>query len=241
MRSTRFSYSFASKKKHEKYEKESKEHKKKKYSKNPKNHDDEEFDLEDLGLDKFSSFDEEDDYTVNEYYLYNDISIKSVQGLLKFIKNAEKRWQMFLLETSDIVEKAEPKPLKIYINSNGGDVFAAIPIIDAITNCSIPIHTYIEGMAASAASLISMVGHKRFITKNSFMLIHELRTGVQGTYSDIMDEKENCDKLMAVIKKIYLNKTAGKLENEVMEKILKRDIILTAEECANYGLVDEIL
>jgi len=96
-------------------------------------------------------------------------------------------------------------------------------------------------MAASAASLISMMGHKRFITKNSFMLIHELRTGVQGTYSDIMDEKENCDKLMDVIKKIYLEKTKGNLENDTLEKILKRDIILTSEECKNYGLVDEII
>jgi ATP-dependent Clp endopeptidase proteolytic subunit ClpP len=199
------------------------------------------FEEEDLEIDDFTLEKEEEDYTINEYYLYNDITMNSIQGLLKFIKNAEKRWQLFLLETADIIEKAEPKPLKIYINSNGGDVFAAIPLIDAITNCSLPVHTYIEGMAASAASLISMVGHKRFITKNSFMLIHELRTGVQGTYSDIMDEKENCDKLMNVIKNIYLEKTKGKLEIDIMEKILKRDIILTAEECFNYGLVDSIM
>jgi ATP-dependent Clp endopeptidase proteolytic subunit ClpP len=184
---------------------------------------------------------DDEDYTINEYYLYNDISMKSIQGLLKFIKNAEKRWKLFLLETSDIMENATPKPLKIFINSNGGDVFAAIPLIDAITNCPVPIHTFVEGMAASAASLLSMMGHKRFITKNSFMLIHELRTGVQGTYSDIMDEKENCDKLMDVIKKIYLEKTKGNLESDTLEKILKRDIILTSEECKTYGLVDEII
>ena len=102
---------------------------------------------------------DDEDYTVNEYYLYNDISMKSIQGLLKFIKNGEKRWKLFLLETSDIIENATPKPLKIFINSNGGDVFAAIPLIDAISNSSIPIHTFIEGIAASAASLISMMGH----------------------------------------------------------------------------------
>ncbi len=69
-------------------------------------------------------------------------------------KNAEKRWKNFLTDNSDLIESAQPKPLKIYINSNGGDVFAAIPLIDAITNCTIPIHTYIEGIAASSASLI---------------------------------------------------------------------------------------
>lgn len=230
----RFSYSFSSRKKPSKREEPSSPIDKKR----KKRLDDEDMYFEDNDI---TDFNEEDDYTVNEYYLYSDISMKSIQGLLKFIKNAEKRWKLFLLETADLVEKAEPKPLKIFINSNGGDVFAAIPLIDAIKNCHIPVHTYVEGMAASAASLISMVGHKRYITKNSFMLIHELRTGVQGTYSDIMDEKENCDKLMDVIKKIYLERTSGKLEATVLEKILKRDIILTSEECLNYGLVDEII
>ena len=181
------------------------------------------------------------DNNINEYYLYNDITIKSIQGLLKFIKNAEKRWNLFLLETYDIIDKVEPKPLKIFINSNGGEIFAAIPIIDAIKNSKIPIHTYIEGIASSASSLISTVGHKRFITKNSFMLIHELRSGVQGTYSNITDEKENCDKLMIVIKNIYIEKSNGKLKTTILDNVLKRDIILSPEECLNYGLVDEII
>jgi len=230
---SRFKYNYSLGKKTPKKEQPLDKKKKKKQC----NDEDDEYYVEDQALD----LNEEDDYNINEYYLYNDISMKSIQGLLKFIKNAEKRWKYFLLETSEIMEKAKPKPLKIYINSNGGDVFAAIPLIDAIKNSSIPIHTYVEGMAASAASLISMMGHRRFITKNSFMLIHELRTGVQGTYSDIMDEKENCDKLMAVIKKIYLERTAGKLEADTLEKILKRDIILTSDECKSYGLVDEII
>jgi ATP-dependent protease ClpP protease subunit len=106
---------------------------------------------------------EDNNQSPNEYYLYSDITVNSVMGLLKFIKNAEKRWNNFLLENFDIVEKAEPKPLKIYINSEGGEIFAAIPLIDAITNSKIPIHTYIEGIAASAASLISMSGSKNHI------------------------------------------------------------------------------
>ncbi len=178
--------------------------------------------------------------SLNEYYLYSEISTASVMGLLKFIKNAERRWNDFLLENYDIVENANPKPLKIYINSEGGEIFAAIPLIDAITNSKIPIHTYIEGIAASAASLISMAGHKRFITPNSFMLIHELRTGVEGTYSNLTDERENCDKLMGVIINFYKKKTQGKLDNEFLQSILKRDIILSASECVSYGLVDEI-
>lgn len=189
-----------------------------------------------IGADEPSNLDQ----SPNEYYLYSDISTSSVMGLLKFIKSAERRWNDFMLENYDIVEKAEPKPLKIYINSEGGEIFAAIPLIDAITNSKIPIHTYIEGIAASAASLISMAGHKRFITPNSFMLIHELRTGVEGTYSNLTDERENCDKLMGVITNFYRKKTQGKLSDSILHSILKRDIILSATECVGYGLVDEI-
>ena len=184
---------------------------------------------------------EDNNQSPNEYYLYSDITVNSVMGLLKFIKNAEKRWNNFLLENFDIVEKADPKPLKIYINSEGGEIFAAIPLIDAITNSKIPIHTYIEGIAASAASLISMSGHKRYITTNSFMLIHELRTGVEGTYSNLTDERDNCDKLMSVITNFYKKKTEDKFSNEMLQSILKRDIILSSNECLAFGLVDEIV
>lgn len=177
----------------------------------------------------------------NEFYLYDDITISSVNKILKAIKEAEKRWNEFLFEFSDIIESAQPKPIKIYINSNGGDIFGAIPLIDAISNCKIPVETYVEGIAASAASLISLVGHKRFITKNSFMLIHELRSGIEGTYSDIIEEKENCDKIMNIIKNMYLEKTNGKMEKKTLNKILKKDILLSSSECLNYGLVDEIL
>jgi ATP-dependent Clp protease protease subunit len=200
-------------------------------------------DIEEEVLDNLMSpeiLNEQDDYNNNEYFLYSDISISSVMNILKFIKNAEKRWKSFLADYDDLIENANPKPLKIFINSNGGEIFAAIPLIDAIKNCSIPVYTYIEGIAASAASLISMAGHKRFMTKNSFMLIHELRTGVEGKYSDIMDEKENCDKLMNVIRDIYLEKTAGKLNKEFLDRTLKRDILLSSSECLDVGLVDEI-
>ncbi len=216
--------------------------KKIKTKKTPKAEDEEvEIPLESLLGLQGQETDETEDYTINEYYLYNDISIKTVMGLVKFIKNAEKRWKKFMIENSDLIESAQPKPLKIYINSNGGEVFAAIPLIDAITNCTIPIHTYVEGIAASSASLIAMAGHKRFITKNSFMLIHELRSGVEGTYSNITDELENCNKLMKVIKDFYIQRTKGSLTNDYLQEILKRDLILDSSECLKLGLIDELI
>lgn len=185
--------------------------------------------------------DNNNDILKNEFYLYDDITNNTINNILKAIKNAHKRWNDFLFEFNDFVETAVPKPIKIFINSNGGDIFAAIPLIDAIQNSKIPIETYVEGIAASAASLISIVGHKRFITKNSFMLIHELRSGIEGTYSDIIEEKDNCSKIMKIIKNIYLDKTSGKLTNTKLNKILKKDILLSSKECLQFGFIDQII
>jgi ATP-dependent protease ClpP protease subunit len=73
------------------------------------------------------------------------------------------------------------------------------------------------------------------------MLIHELRTGVEGTYSNLTDERDNCDKLMSVITNFYKKKTEDKFSNEMLQSILKRDIILSSNECLDFGLVDQIV
>merc|ERR1711943_38874 len=126
--------------------------------------------------------------------------------LNKFIKSRQKELVKFTDKYKDIILDINPQPINIYIQSNGGDLHAVLPVVDLISSLKnvIPIHTYVEGIAASAASLLSSVGHKRFITKNSFLLIHELRTQVQGTFSNFRDESHNCNLIMEKIKEIYL-------------------------------------
>ena len=102
-----------------------------------------------------------------------------------------------------------------------------------------PVYTYIDGFAASAATLISVVGKKRFITKNSLMLIHQLSGSDSGKYDELQDQMSNMKVLMDMIENIYLNHTYIQL-NE-LEILLKKDIWLNAETCLKFGLVDEIL
>ena len=79
----------------------------------------------------------------------------------------------------------------------------------------------------------------RIIRRNSFMLIHQLSGGVWGTYEDIVDNKKNCDRLMKMIKNIYLEHT--RIPKKKLDSILKTDIWLDAKQCLDYGLVDEII
>jgi len=130
-------------------------------------------------------------------------------------------------------------PIKLHINSLGGYLYDAMAGIDAIHRCVIPVHTVVEGVAASAATLMSVHGAKRYITKNSFMLIHQLRNIFWGKYEDLKDEMENSEAFMKRIRNIY--RTYTEVPEDQLNEILKHDLWWDAEKCLEYKLVDEIV
>ena len=77
------------------------------------------------------------------------------------------------------------------------------------------------------------------MTKNSQMLIHQLSAGTKGKYSEIKDENENLDNLMNFIINQYITNT--KLDKNILDNLLKRDIWLDSSTCLQYGLIDKIL
>ena len=72
------------------------------------------------------------------------------------------------------------RPILLEINSNGGLIHEAFAVVDTIKHLSIPVHTICKGYTASAATLITLAGSKRYITKNSYFLIHELSDEITG-------------------------------------------------------------
>ena len=116
--------------------------------------------------------------------------------------------------------------------------FAALSTIDTIKNLKIPVVSIIEGGAASAATMISVVCAHRVIYKNSYMLIHQLSSGCWGKMNQLEDEMENLKKLMSRIKLIYKEHT--KIEDDDLDSILKHDLWWDSKKCKNTGLVDEI-
>ena len=133
----------------------------------------------------------------------------------------------------------EKIPISLHIQSYGGMLMPVFYVCDVMKNLDTPVHTYIDGYAASAATLMSVCGDKRYITRFSRMLIHQLSTGHKGKSSEIEDQMENMLLLMDDIRKIYLENT--KLELDELDKLLRRDLWLNSSRCLEYGLVDEIL
>jgi ATP-dependent protease ClpP protease subunit len=127
----------------------------------------------------------------------------------------------------------------IHINSYGGSVFAGLAAVDYIRKSETPITSVIDGCAASAATMMSIVANHRLIHENSFMLIHQLSSGMWGKYEELQDDMKNNDLLMKTIKSLYQEHT--KIPKTKLSQILKHDLWFDAKTCLKYGLVDDII
>jgi len=170
----------------------------------------------------------------NKIYFYSNVNRESVVELNKKIGEIESK-SLTLSNNLDI----SPPPIKIFINSGGGSITAGISSMDTILRTKVPVHTYVDGFCASAATFLSIVGTKRFISKNSYMLIHQLSSQFWGKYSELEDEKQNLDLMMDTIRNTYKEYT--KVPVKKLDEILKHDLFWDAETCKTLGLVDEIV
>lgn len=171
----------------------------------------------------------------NEIYFYSQVDLESIYNLNRSLSDLEKH----MLITQINLGLELPPHVKLFINSDGGEIFSAFTTVDRIKSSKVPVYTYVEGICASAATLISVCGHKRYIGKNGVMLVHQLRSWCGGTHENFKDEVKNLDLLSEKVKKVYLEHT--KLSKNDLEEMLKHDIYLSATDCLNYGLVDEII
>lgn len=129
--------------------------------------------------------------------------------------------------------------INLYINSPGGSVDAALAIYDTIQYISAPVHTTVMGMAASAATIISMSGIKRYILPNARMMIHQPLGGARGQYADIKIHFTQMAKIYDKIVSLYIKHTKEK-DIEKIKSYLDRDTYLSAEEALSIGLIDDI-
>lgn len=170
----------------------------------------------------------------NHIYFYSEVNRKSILSLNKELRSVSSK----LL---DYAHRNDSDPANIYlhINSYGGSVHAAFAGIDTILNCKVPVVTIIEGCAASAATMLSVVGKERRIHKHAHMLIHQLSSSMWGQMDDLEEEIENLKSLMKTIKGIYEKYTT--IPAQSLDEILKHDQWWDADKCLSHGLVDSII
>ena len=173
--------------------------------------------------------------TNNRIYFYSEVSRTKVLTLNKSITNVG----LSLQNRANTLALQDPSKIFLHINSYGGSVFAGLAATDYILSSPVGVITVIDGCAASAATLMSVVGSYRLMHKHSFMLVHQLSSWMSGKYAELQDDMKNNDLLMKTIKGIYEEHT--KIPKKELSKILKHDLWWDAETSLKYGLVDEII
>ena len=190
--------------------------------------------------EKNDSDDSEDDELItvnhNKITFYCDINYKSCFELIKAIDTVKSK-----IRGERVSEYEEEKSIYLHICSNGGDVYPTLAVIDHIRNSSVKIITVNEGCVASAGVLITLAGHERYITKNSYMLIHEIRSECWGKYSECIDDMTNNNLLMKHLKSYIKERANNRLSEKELDDFLKHDIIWNAKKCLKYGLIDKIV
>ena len=167
-------------------------------------------------------------------FFYSEVNRESVLSLNRQLIELSNK----LLNASNVYEIPVPH-IKLHINSGGGSLLDGFAAVDYIKACKAPVHSIIDGSAASAATLMSVVAQKRSIHKHSFMLIHQLSGGMWGKYEDLVDDFKNSSLFMDTINQIYTQHT--KIPLKTLKEMLKRDLWFDAKTCLKYGLVDEII
>ena len=169
----------------------------------------------------------------NNIYFYGDITESNALELNAALYELDKK-----LTVTNVFLDINPI-INLRINSYGGSLFAGLATVDVIRNLKSEVHSYIEGAAASAATIISVACNKRFIGKYSKMLIHQLSASSYGKYTELEDDMINNKHLMTTIKEIY--KSYTRMPMKKLDEILKHDLWFDSQTSLELGLVDSIV
>lgn len=133
------------------------------------------------------------------------------------------------------------KPIKLFIDSYGGNAYQCFGLISIMESSKTEIHTYVTGTAMSSGFMVAICGHKRFCYKLSTPMYHQVSTGVWGTLKEVEEDIKETKRLQKKIEEIVMSKT--KITKEQLEKIYKRkrDWYITPKQALTLGIVDEII
>ncbi|MDR1507029.1 MAG: ATP-dependent Clp protease proteolytic subunit [Treponema sp.] len=140
-----------------------------------------------------------------------------------------------------LLEDENDDPIRVFIDSPGGDADAGFAVFDMIRFVKPPVWTIGMGLVASAAAIIQLAAPKehRVGLPNSHYLIHQPLSGIRGVATDIEIHARELEKLRGRINRLIADETGTEISQ--VEKDTDRDFWMNAEESARYGLISKII
>ncbi len=144
--------------------------------------------------------------------------------------------QLLFLEAED-----QKKEIRLYINSPGGSVTAAMAIYDTMQYVKPDVTTVCIGQAASAAAVLLAAGAngKRMSLPNARMMIHQVMGGVEGQVRDVEIQTKEMVRIKHQINNILVKHTGQSLKK--IETDTDRDFFMTPDDAKAYGLIDKVI
>lgn len=139
------------------------------------------------------------------------------------------------------LDQQSDKPINMYINSPGGSVIDGLQLIDTMKFINAPISTTCLGMAASMGAVILSCGEKgrRFVLPHSRVMIHQVSSGMSGTFSDMKIEFEQTERCKKDIYNILAENISKSYEE--IEALCDRNNWFIGQEAVDLGIADEIV
>lgn len=171
-----------------------------------------------------------------EVSFYEDVTRDSCQKLMKSLSAQHAARGKVMLFS----ECPTPPAINVHVSSNGGSLHAGLVAYDYIQTLD-NVHTRVEGLVASAATLLTVGGSHRTMTRHSMMLVHQPSIHVEREWrvTDTRDQLVNMNKCVEALVGIY-NETTS-LDADDLRVLISNEQMLTARECLDYGFIDEIL
>jgi len=159
---------------------------------------------------------------ITDVYIFDEIGTYGVTA------------QAFINDIKDLKDT----PINLRINSLGGDVFDGMAMYNVIKRREARTTVYIEGIAASIATIIALGADEVVMAENSLFMIHNAWGGTMGEAKDMRKTADTLDKISSELTDIYRKKTG--LSNDVLAEMMDAETWLNADEAYELGFVDTI-
>lgn len=168
----------------------------------------------------------------NHVLFYSDVNTKSCAALRKIILDVE-------LEQATGRALRSLRPLYIHIYSLGGDAYLGLALYDVVRSSQVHTIAVVEGICASAASLLFMACKQRMMTTNSFLLFHQLSVSSGGKCNEVAQQLSNMNKITEKFLSIYADHCT--LAKSELQKEISTEKDMDASTALKYGFATALL
>nr|WP_186323931.1 head maturation protease, ClpP-related [Bacillus thuringiensis] len=168
-----------------------------------------------------------------DLYIYGDI-----------INNTAWKWDDSDVMPDDVKNMLgqldDKSNLNIYVNSGGGSVFAGLAIYNMLKRNQAQKTVYVDGVAASIASVIALAGDRVVIPSNAFLMIHKPWTISAGNANDFRKMAEDLDHIESGILNVYKENLKDGIGIEEIQQLVDAETWLSGEEAEKYFHIEVV-